>query len=112
VAFIDTAQAYGSGKSEEILGSLIHDHTSAAEQSKVRIQTKWFPVAVKATNSIHPESAPKKMLEQSLKRMRLNKIDCYLVHGHIHPYPISLVAKGLAECVEAGLTKAGWRGEL
>lgn len=45
------------------------------------------------------------MLKESLERMKLNHIDVYIVHGHIHTSSIAQVAKGLAECVNSGMTK-------
>ena len=58
------------------------------------------------TNVLSPTHAPAKMLRASLDRMRLDSVDVYLVHGHIHASLIAQVAKGLAECVEEGMTRA------
>lgn len=49
--------------------------------------------------------APETYLRESLKRMKIDTCDIYLVHGHIHARSISSVAKSLSECVEKGLTK-------
>lgn len=65
--------------------------------------------------------APEKYLRDSLKRMNLESVDIYLVHGtnwnndpafylistigHIHARSIETVAKSLANCVDNGLTK-------
>jgi len=104
--FIDTAQAYGSGRSEEILGDLIKNHSGGVPREQLQIQTKWLPLETSIKNIIHPIDAPLRFLKESLARMQLSQIDCYLVHGHIHIGSISQVAKGLAECVNSGLTKA------
>ena len=98
--FIDTAQAYGDGESERICGELF----KGLPREDFIIQTKWFVVPT-ATNILSPSHAPTKYLRGSLKRMGLEYIDVYLVHGPIHPQSMSQVAKGLAECVEQGLTK-------
>jgi len=37
--------------------------------------------------------------------MGLDYVDTCLVHGPIHIQPISIIAKGMAECVDKGLTK-------
>ncbi|MCJ1256535.1 hypothetical protein MMC24_004356 [Lignoscripta atroalba] len=98
--WIDTAQAYGSGESERICADLF----SGLQRDQFVVQTKWF-VVPNATNILSPSHAPAKMLKESLERLRLDYIDIYLVHGHIHPSSISTVAKGLAECVNSGMTK-------
>jgi aryl-alcohol dehydrogenase-like predicted oxidoreductase len=104
--FVDTAQVYGSGKSEQILGDLINQHSGSVPRSQVFVQTKWLPnVTDGATNVIHPVDAPVKQLRKTLERMRLDYIDCYLVHGHVHISSIAQVAKGLAKCVDEGLTR-------
>ncbi|OCT51788.1 putative oxidoreductase [Cladophialophora carrionii] len=106
MTFVDTAQVYGSGKSEEILGDLINNHSGSVPRSKIIVQTKWLPnVTDGATNVIHPVDAPVKQLRKTLERMHLDYIDCYLVHGHVHVSSITQVAKGLAKCVEEGLTR-------
>lgn len=99
--WIDTAQAYGSGESERICGKLFKD----LPRDSYRVQTKWYVVADNLTNLFQPSKAPAKMLKESLDRMGLDYVDCYLVHGHIHPSSIKQTAKGLAECVESGMTR-------
>jgi len=99
--WIDTAQAYGSGESERICGELF----KGLNRQDYIIQTKWFVVPDNLKNLLSPSHAPTKFLKESLDRFGLDYIDVYLVHGHIHASSISQVAKGLAECVEQGLTK-------
>jgi len=101
MTFIDTAQAYGTGESERIISRLL----KGVPRDQFFIQTKWYVVPDNATNLFSPSKAPAKMLKESLARMNLDYIDCYLVHGHIHASSIAQVAKGLAECVDSGMTK-------
>ena len=106
MTFVDTAQVYGSGESERILGDLIKNHSPGVDRSQIVVQTKWLPNVTDAgTNIIHPVDAPVKELRNTLERMNLKYIDCYLVHGHIHVSSIDQVAKGMAQCVEEGMTK-------
>jgi len=100
ITFIDTAQAYGNGESERITGDLARK----LPRDKVVVQTKYYVVPDK-DNIFHPTTAPIKKLEDSLKRMNLDFVDIYLVHGPIHLQSYAKVAKGMAECVERGLTK-------
>lgn len=104
--FVDTAQVYGSGKSEFILGELINKYSEGTDRSKIFVQTKWLPnVTDQATNILHPVDAPVKQLRKTLDRMNLTYIDCYLVHGPIHISSIKQAAEGLAKCVKDGMTK-------
>jgi aryl-alcohol dehydrogenase-like predicted oxidoreductase len=100
INWIDTAQAYGSGESERICGELVE----GLPRDSFIMQTKWY-VVPNVENVLSPTHAPTKMLKDSLERMRLDYVDVYLVHGHIHVSSLSQVAKGLAECVELGLTR-------
>lgn len=97
--WIDTAQAYGSGKSEEICGELVRD----MPRDSFVMQTKWYVVPDSPSNL--SADAPMTYLKESLKRLNLDFIDSYLVHGHIHARSIASVAKSLADCVEKGWTK-------
>ncbi|KAI0385159.1 NADP-dependent oxidoreductase domain-containing protein [Hypomontagnella monticulosa] len=102
INFIDTAEAYGDGKSEEILGDLI----AGFPRDAVVIQTKWLGFPLAPSNILHPVEAPVRALKGSLARMKLDYVDIYLVHGHIHAQSIANVAKGLAMCVQQGLARA------
>jgi aryl-alcohol dehydrogenase-like predicted oxidoreductase len=100
INWIDTAQVYGSGDSERICKELFQ----GLRRNEYIIQTKWN-VIPNVTHLLSPNHAPAKMLKGSLKRMGLEYVDVYLVHGHIHPLSIAHAAKGLAECVDSGTAK-------
>jgi aryl-alcohol dehydrogenase-like predicted oxidoreductase len=100
ITWIDTAQTYGSGESKRICGQLFKD----LPREDFIIQTKWY-VVPNMTNLLSPSHAPAKMLNGSLERLGLDYIDVYLVHGPIHLSSFSQTAKGLAECVEEGMTR-------
>ncbi|PVH93043.1 Aldo/keto reductase [Periconia macrospinosa] len=100
LTFVDTAQAYGSGKSEKICGTLF----AGLRRDDFIIQTKYY-VLPQFIDIFHPKTSPLYKLEGSLKRLRLSYVDIYLVHGPIHIQSIPAVAKGMAECVDKGLTK-------
>ncbi|KAJ4128062.1 hypothetical protein NW768_008346 [Fusarium equiseti] len=99
INFIDTAEAYGSGESERIVGELVRD----LPRDSFVVQTKYFSTPLKAANFIHPTEAPIKSLKSSLGRMGLDYVDIYLVHGPIPPQSIAQIAEGMAQCVEQGL---------
>ncbi len=74
-------------------------------RASYQIQLKWYIVPDNTTNLLHPKGAPAKMLKETLQRSKLDYIDCYLVHRHIHASTIKQFAEGLAECVNSGMTK-------
>ncbi|KAK5136133.1 hypothetical protein LTR08_003970 [Meristemomyces frigidus] len=102
VNMIDNAQVYGSGESERICAQLFE----GLKREDFVIQTKWWVFPGDKTNIIHPQDAPLIKLKESCERFKLDYVDVYVVHGHIHAQSIGMVAKSLAECVDQGLTKA------
>ena len=101
LTFVDTAQSYGDGESERICGTLF----KGMPRDSFVVQTKWLSTP-DLSNMLMQSAGPKARLKESLRRLELDYVDIYLVHGPIHPTMISTVAKGLAECVELGLTRA------
>ncbi|KAI1304802.1 NADP-dependent oxidoreductase domain-containing protein [Xylaria venustula] len=101
INFIDTAEAYGHGKSEEIVGELVQ----GLPRDSFVVQTKWFGLPVAPTNILHSSDSPLKSLQAIVKRMKLEYVDILLVHGPIHRQNISTVAEGLAKCVDQGLAR-------
>lgn len=102
INFIDTAQAYGNGDSERLIGKLV----KGLPRDSYVIQTKWLGTAMDIKNYVHAADAPYQTLKGSLERLELDYIDIYLVHGPTHPQSIKTVAEGLAKCVNEGLTRA------
>ncbi|KAI0393878.1 NADP-dependent oxidoreductase domain-containing protein [Xylariaceae sp. FL0594] len=103
VNFIDTAEAYGDGRSEEITGELIR---SVPARESVVVQTKWLGLPLAPTNIAHAADAPLVALKASLKRLGTDYVDILLVHGHIHRQSVATVAEGLARVVDQGLARA------
>lgn len=102
LTFIDTASAYGNGRSEEIVGELVR----GLPRDSYVIQTKYLSLPTALNSYTHPVDAVVQECKKSLQRLGLEYMDIYLIHGHIHPQSIGKVAEGLAKCVEQGLTKA------
>jgi aryl-alcohol dehydrogenase-like predicted oxidoreductase len=99
INFIDTAEAYGDGESERIVGELVKD----LPRESFVVQTKYFSTPLKTASFVHPVEAPIESLKGSLERMKLDYVDIYLVHGPINPQNIAQIAEGMAQCVEQGL---------
>jgi len=65
---IDTAEMYGEGAAEELVGEAI-----AGRRDEVFLVTKVLPQHASATGTIAA-------CERSLSRLRTDRIDCYLLH--------------------------------
>ena len=104
VTLIDTAPAYGFGRSEEIVGKALAE---GGRRNRVVIATKvgldWkdgqpFRNAGKAR--IHKE------IEDSLRRLHTDVIDIYQVHWPDPNVPIEETAAAMADLQRAGKIKA------
>jgi aryl-alcohol dehydrogenase-like predicted oxidoreductase len=93
LTLFDTAEVYGSGKSESFLGSLIHDI-----QPRIYVATKFMPYPWRLSRN-----ALRKALQRSLKRLGLTKVDLYQVHWPFPPLPVEYWIQGMIEVFQAGL---------
>lgn len=65
---IDTAEMYGSGRSEEIVGEAV-----AGRRDTVLLVSKVLPHNASKSGTL-------RACEQSLRRLRTDRLDCYLLH--------------------------------
>jgi aryl-alcohol dehydrogenase-like predicted oxidoreductase len=97
VTFLDTAEVYGLGKSEELIGKFVKE-TNAATQ----IATKYMPLPWRFRAQDVADA-----VTAGLKRLKMSSIDLYQVH---FPAPSFLSQEGLmnalADEVEQGRIKA------
>lgn len=91
---IDTAEVYGGGHTEELVGRAIEGY----DRSKLFITTKVFKTNLNHDNVIRSAKA-------SISRMKISYIDLYLVHSPNKDIPIEETMKALNKLVEAGLVK-------
>ena len=88
ITFFDTAEAYGNGYSEEILGKVLPAH-----RDSVVIASKF--------NSTHESVAEvRQACEDSLKRLKTDRIDLYQIHWPNPELPFA-EAYGLLETLRA-----------
>jgi aryl-alcohol dehydrogenase-like predicted oxidoreductase len=95
IRFIDTAEAYGSGLSERLLGGLLKE-----TDQPVLVATKFFPWPWRLTKGSLPRA-----LRGSLERLGLESVDLYQIHW---PSPLmspETMMEGMVECVRQGLTR-------
>lgn len=96
INLVDTAEVYGSGRSERLLGQFIKNSAKP-----VLVATKFMPYPWRLTRG-----AMSKALQRSLERLELEHIDLYQIHWPLPPFPIEYWVEGLAEMVKARLTHA------
>lgn len=97
--FIDTAEVYGFGKSEEFLGEFIKE-----TKSDPIIATKFPPLPWRLTKDSVPIA-----LRASLKRLQLDKVGLYMIHWPgflVNALSNEAYVEGLGLCFEQGLTDA------
>jgi aryl-alcohol dehydrogenase-like predicted oxidoreductase len=100
VTLIDTAPVYGFGRSEEIVGEALAD---GARRDRILIATKagleWHD------GSVHRNAAPARIrqeIEQSLRRLRTDRIDLYQLHWPDPLAPVEETAATFGALVKEG----------
>jgi len=97
VTFFDTAEVYGPYTNEELVGEALQ-----SVRDQVRIATK-FGFAIDGTIALN--SRPdhiRKVVEESLKRLRTDRIDLYYQHRVDPAVPIEDVAGAVKELIKQG----------
>lgn len=100
ISFFDTAEIYGSGQSEKLLGSFAADHQDGALDPVV-IATKFMPLPWRWSSD-----SLKKALRDSLHRLGRARVDLYQIHWPLPPISLEVWANALGDAVDAGLTRA------
>jgi aryl-alcohol dehydrogenase-like predicted oxidoreductase len=100
VTFFDTAEVYGSGESERIIGALLAGDPARA--ASVVVASKFMPSPWK----LEVRGALLKSLRASLGRLGLPAVDLYQIHGPISLRSHGALADALAAAHQAGLVKA------
>lgn len=101
IDLIDTAPAYGQGRSEEIVGKAIE---RAGARDRVTLVTKvgleWDAEGEVVRNASRERIFEE--VEDSLRRLRTDRIDVYMVHWPDPLVPVEETAGALAELHERG----------
>ena len=95
ITFFDTAEGYGDGESEEILGRWLADRNA---RDRVVLATKMSP----------PQSRQRvrEAAEESLRRLNTDVIDLFYLHAWDSDTPVEETAAGLDDLVRQGKIKA------
>jgi aryl-alcohol dehydrogenase-like predicted oxidoreductase len=100
VTFFDTAEVYGPYLNEELVGEAL-----APIRNQVKIASK-FGFAIDGTIGLDSRPARiKRVVEESLKRLRTDHIDLYYQHRVDPNVPIEDVAGAVKELIQAGKVK-------
>jgi len=96
IHFVDTAEIYGSGRSERLAGQFIKN-----TDQPVLVATKFFPLPWRLT-----KGSVTRALRASLERLDLKRVDLYQIHWPSPLVPVETYAEGLAAAYRLGLTRA------
>jgi aryl-alcohol dehydrogenase-like predicted oxidoreductase len=98
INFIDTADVYADGESEELLGRAIRPH-----RQDVVLATKLIaPVGPGPNEQGLSRLHVMRALEDSLRRLQTDYIDLYQIHNHDHLTPIEETLRALDDAVRQG----------
>lgn len=95
IRFVDTAEVYGNGRSEQLLGQFLRE-----TDQPVLIATKFFPFPWRLRKKTLPGA-----LKGSLTRLGVESVDLYQIHSPTPLMSVDTMAEGLAECVKSELTR-------
>jgi aryl-alcohol dehydrogenase-like predicted oxidoreductase len=96
INFFDTADAYGEGKSEELLGRFLGNR-----RSQVIVATKFGLEIAGQGSGARPEYI-RKAIDASLRRLKTDYIDLYQLHKPDPDVPIGETLGALDDLVKAG----------
>lgn len=95
IRFVDTAEVYGNGRSEQFLGQFLKE-----TDQPVLVATKFFPWPWRFTKGFLPRA-----LKRSLERMGLEAVDLYQIHWPSIVLSPETLMEGMVECVKEGLAR-------
>ncbi len=100
ITFVDTADVYGDGTSERVVGKLLKDRGD-----EVQVATKFGLVGALGTGNRGIDGRPeyaKRAIDESLSRLGVDSVDLYYLHRVDPTVPIEDTVGALAELVQAG----------
>jgi len=96
VNLVDTAEVYGSGRSETLLGKFLKTTTAP-----VLVATKYMPYPWRLDRG-----ALMRALDHSLERLGLDHVDLYQIHRPFPPMPVEFWVEELAKSVKSGKVRS------
>ena len=100
INFFDTANMYGNGRSEEVLGRALRDF---AKRDEVVVATKvYFPMRSDVNGRGLSRKAIMTEIEYSLRRLGTDYVDLYQIHRWDYDTPIDETLEALHDLVKSG----------
>jgi aryl-alcohol dehydrogenase-like predicted oxidoreductase len=100
INFFDTANMYGTGKSEEVLGRALRDF---AKRDEVVVATKvYFPMRPDVNGRGLSRKAIMTEIDHSLRRLGTDYVDLYQIHRWDYDTPIAETLEALHDVVKSG----------
>jgi aryl-alcohol dehydrogenase-like predicted oxidoreductase len=103
INFVDTANVYGRGQAEELLGEVL---AKRPRDSYVLATKLYFPMSERDRGLSRAQV--EKQIEGSLRRLRVEHVDLYQCHRYDDETPLEETMEALTEVVRQG--KARWIG--
>jgi aryl-alcohol dehydrogenase-like predicted oxidoreductase len=106
IDFFDTADTYGFGHNEELVGRFLKDH-----RARITLATKFGIVRQEGRYERRIDNSPAyvaQACDASLRRLGIERIDLYYAHRLDPARPIEETVAAMAKLVEAG--KVRWLG--
>jgi aryl-alcohol dehydrogenase-like predicted oxidoreductase len=102
ITFFDTANEYGAGEAERVLGEAL----KSFPRDRYRIATKlYFPVGDEPDRGLSAAQV-EKQLNRSLERLGVDSIDLYQCHRYDKETPLEETLMALDRAVKAGKVRA------
>lgn len=95
IRFVDTAEVYGNGRSERLLGQFLKE-----TEQPVLVATKYFPYPWRLSRK-----SLIRALKGSLERIGVETVDLYQIHQPYSLLPMETLMETLAEAIKEGLTR-------
>ena len=95
IRFVDTAEVYGSGRSERLLGEFLKQ-----TDQPILVATKYAPFPWR-----FGKHAIVRALKASLERIGVESVDLYQIHFPGFTMNTDTMMDGLAECVKSGMAR-------
>lgn len=101
--FFDTAEGYGNGENEELLGEAVKPF-----RSKAVIATKFNPIrSITDPAKGTPAEQVEARLDDSLKRLGMDYVDLYYLHRITNDISVEEIAEIMSRLIEKGKIR-GW----
>jgi len=104
INFIDTANIYGKGRSEELIGEVLREVPRESIILATKGANQWFDDGSVVLNN--EPAFLRKSLEDSLKRLKTDYVDLYYIHNPDGKTPIGDAVAELVKMKEEGKIRA------